>query len=328
MDISSILQGGYQHPVSRSWQANRQLTKSMLMYPIFITDNPDASDIIPTLPGQRRWGVNKLQAFLEPLVRKGLHSVILFGVPLNCTKDARGTPADDPSGPVILAIQKLRSLFPTLYIACDVCLCEYTDHGHCGVLNEDGTINTPPSVERIAEVAVNYAKAGAHCVAPSDMMDGRIKAIKAGLINEGLGNKCTLMSYSAKFASSLYGPFRDAAGSAPSFGDRKCYQLPPTARGLARRAILRDADEGADIIMVKPALPYLDIIADAAQIAPNHPLACYQVSGEFAMVHAGAAAGVYNLRTMAFESVESMLRAGATLILTYFTPEFLDWLEN
>jgi porphobilinogen synthase len=153
-------------------------------------------------------------------------------------QDGRGTPADDPSGPVILAIRKLRSTFPDLYIAADVCLCEYTSHGHCGVLNDDGTINTPPSVTRLAEVAVNYAKAGAHCVAPSDMIDGRIKSIKLGLMEAGLANKCTLMAYSAKFASSLYGPFRDAAGSAPSFGNRKCYQLPPAARGLARRAIV------------------------------------------------------------------------------------------
>lgn len=327
MDISSILQGGYQHPLSRSWQSRRQLTKSMLMYPIFITDDPEASEIITTLPNQCRWGINKLEGFLGPLVKKGLTSVILFGVPLNCAKDGKGSPADDPSGPVILAIKKIRELFPSLYIACDVCLCEYTDHGHCGVLHDDGTINTEPSVDRIAEVAVNYARAGAHCVAPSDMMDGRIKAIKRALIDSGLGNKCTLMSYSAKFASALYGPFRDAAGSAPSFGDRKCYQLPPSAKGLARRAIQRDTAEGADIIMVKPALPYLDIISDAAELAPDHPLACYQVSGEFAMVHAGAKAGVYDLRTMAFETVDSMVRAGATLILTYFTPDFLDWLE-
>lgn len=202
----------------------------MFMYPIFITDNPDASVEIATLPGQRRWGVNKLEGFIGPLVQKGLESVILFGVPLKCvkvrfldicvysgvvrltpcfvTQDGRGTPADDVSGPVILAIKKLRELFPSLYIACDVCLCEYTDHGHCGLLNQDGTINTPPSVDRIAEVAVNYARAGAHCVAPSDMMDGRIKSIKRGLMDAGFGNKCTLMSYSAKFASSLYGPFR------------------------------------------------------------------------------------------------------------------------
>ncbi|KAF9565557.1 tetrapyrrole biosynthesis, porphobilinogen synthase [Agrocybe pediades] len=326
MDISSILQGGYAHPLSRKWQAKQQLTKSMFMYPIFITDDADASVEIPTLPGQRRWGVNKLVEFIGPLVKKGLESVILFGVPLSCVKDGRGTPADDESGPVILAIKKLRSLYPSLYIAVDVCLCEYTDHGHCGLLHSDGTINTEPSVQRIAEVAVNYAKAGAHCVAPSDMMDGRIKAIKRGLIDSGFGNKVTLMSYSAKFASSLYGPFRDAAGSAPSFGDRKCYQLPPAARGLAKRAIIRDANEGADIIMVKPSLPYLDIISDAATLTPDHPIACYQVSGEFAMIHAGARAGVYDLKTMAFESAESMIRAGAGLILSYFTPDFLEWL--
>ena len=243
---------------------------------------------------------------------------------------------------MIQGIKTLCNLFPSLFIACDVCLCEYTDHGHCGLLNSDGTINPPPSVRRIAEVAVAYAKAGAHCVAPSDMMDGRVKAIKQGLLDAGLGNKCTLMSYSAKFASSLYGPFRyvlplymkgivltihrDAAGSAPSFGNRKCYQLPPCARGLARRAIVRDANEGADIIMVKPAMPYLDIISDAAELTPDHPIACYQVSGEFAMIHAGARAGVYDLKTLAFESVEGMVRAGATLILSYFTPQFLDWL--
>ncbi|KAH8108059.1 tetrapyrrole biosynthesis porphobilinogen synthase [Cristinia sonorae] len=328
MDISSVLQGGYQHPLSRSWQARRTLTKGMLMYPIFITDDPDAHVVIPSLPGQARWGVNKLEQFLGPLVKKGLKSVILFGVPMLCEKDAAGKPADDPEGPVILAIKKLRALYPELYIATDVCLCEYTSHGHCGILHEDGSINPIPSAARIAEVALAYAKAGAHCVAPSDMMDGRIKAIKRALIDAGYGNKCTLMSYSAKFASALYGPFRDAAGSAPSFGDRKCYQLPPTAKGLARRAIQRDVAEGADIIMVKPALPYLDIIADAAELSPDHPVACYQVSGEYAMVVAGARAGVYDLRTMAFETTESMVRAGCTLILSYFTPQFLDWLDE
>ncbi|GLB37559.1 putative tetrapyrrole biosynthesis porphobilinogen synthase [Lyophyllum shimeji] len=326
MDISSILQGGYHHALPRTWQAKQQLTKSMLMYPIFVTDEADARVEIPSLPGQCRWGVNRLEAFLAALVKKGLQSVILFGVPVKSSKDARGTLADDPTGPVISAVKLLRALFPDLYIACDVCLCEYTDHGHCGYLNPDGTIDNTSSVARLAEVALNYAKAGAHCVAPSDMMDGRVKAIKRSLIEAGYGNGCTLMSYSAKFASAMYGPFRDAAGSAPSFGNRKCYQLPVGARGLARRAIVRDMGEGADIIMVKPSLPYLDIIADAAQLAADHPIACYQVSGEFAMIHAGAAAGVYDLKTMAFESVEGMVRAGATLIVTYFTPEFLEWL--
>ena len=180
----------------------------MFMYPIFITDDPTARVEIPSLPGQCRWGVDRLEGFIGPLVQKGLRSVILFGVPLTCEKDARGTPADDPRGPVILAIKKLRALFPSLFIATDVCLCEYTSHGHCGVLHKDGTINSNPSAERIAEVALAYAEAGAHCVAPSDMMDGRVKAIKRKLIDNGLGNKCLLMSYSAKFASGLYGPFR------------------------------------------------------------------------------------------------------------------------
>lgn len=160
---------------------------------------------------------------------------------LSCSRrpqDDRGTPADDPNGPVIASIRLLRKLFPELYIAADVCLCEYTSHGHCGLFRQDGSIDQAPSAQRIAEVALSYARAGAHCVAPSDMMDGRIKTIKRALIDNGYGNQCTLMSYSAKFASALYGPFRDAAGSAPAFGDRKCYQLPPTAKGLARRAIV------------------------------------------------------------------------------------------
>ncbi|OBZ68071.1 Delta-aminolevulinic acid dehydratase [Grifola frondosa] len=303
MDISSVLQGGYQHPLSRSWQAQRSLTKSMLMYPIFITDDPDACVEIPSLPGQCRWGVNRLEGFLGPLVKKGLKSVILFG-------------------PVISAVRKLRTLFPTLYIACDVCLCEYTSHGHCGVFRADGSIDTEPSAARIAEVALAYAQAGAHCVAPSDMMDGRIKAIKRALIDGGFGNQCTLMSYSAKFASALYGPFRDAAGSAPSFGDRKMLSVATHGEGLARRAI-RGAISSCE---TSPAI--LDVIQDAKELAPDHPLACYQVSGEYAMVVAGARAGVYDLRTMAFETVESMIRAGCTLILTYFTPAFLDWLDE
>jgi porphobilinogen synthase len=180
----------------------------MLMYPIFVTDDPTSRVEIPSLPGQCRWGVDRLEGFIGPLVQKGLRSVILFGVPLNCEKDMRGTPADDHQGPVILAIKKLRALFPALFIATDVCLCEYTSHGHCGLLHEDGTIDSEPSAQRIAQVAFAYANAGAHCVAPSDMMDGRIKAIKRALIDGGLGNRCLLMSYSAKFASGLYGPFR------------------------------------------------------------------------------------------------------------------------
>ncbi|GAA5876315.1 hypothetical protein JCM16303_007097 [Sporobolomyces ruberrimus] len=333
--ISGTLQGGYFNPLLRNLQADRHLTKEMLMYPIFITDEPDAEVEIVSLPGQKRWGLNKLKAFLAPLVEKGLKSVILFGVPLHMNKDYRGSPADDPQTPVILATKLIRKEFPNVVVACDVCLCEYTDHGHCGELRSyeevgegNKVIDNGKSVKRMQQVAVAYAKAGAQIVAPSDMMDGRIRAIKQALIDEGFSNRCSLMAYSAKFASAMYGPFREAAGSVPNFGDRKCYQLPPAARGLARRAIIRDVEEGADFLMVKPALPYLDIMREAKDLAPNHPLACYQVSGEFAMIHAGANAGVYGLREMAFESAEGFLRAGCTLILTYFTPDFLEWLSE
>lgn len=301
----------------------------MLIYPLFISDQASEETLIPSLPNQYRLGLNKLNTHLEPLVRKGLRSVILFGVPIAPNvKDALGTAADDPSGPVIQAIRMIRARYPSLFIVADVCLCEYTSHGHCGILRDDGSLNNQLSVDRISDVAIAYAEAGAHCVAPSDMNDGRIRAIKLKLIETGIAHKTVLMSYSAKFSGCLYGPFRDAAGSCPSFGDRKCYQLPPGGRGLARRAISRDIQEGADIIMVKPASSYLDIISDAKDIGKDLPVAAYQVSGEFAMIHAGAKAGVFDLKAMAFESTEGILRAGATIVVSYFTPEFLDWLSS
>ena len=328
-EIPSILHGGYHYPLSRVWQAERQLTKETFMYPIFITDDPSAEVDIQSLPGQKRWGTDKIVGFLKPLVAKGLRSVIVFGVPLKeGVKDAFGTAADAEDGPTIVTIKLLRKHFPELFVAADVCLCEYTSHGHCGHLRDDGSLDNPASVRRIAEVAVNYARAGAQCVAPSDMMDGRIKAIKQGLIDAGLGHKTLLMSYAAKYATCLYGPFREAAASAPGKGDRKAYQLPPAAAGLGRRAVLRDLQEGADIVMVKPANAYLDVISETARIAPDVPVAAYQVSGEFAMIHAAANAGVFDLRAMAFESSESILRAGARIILSYFTPQFLDWLSE
>lgn len=303
--------------------------QSMLIYPLFITDQPDEETIIPSLPNQSRRGIRKLRSFLDPLVRKGLRSVILFGVPTNeNVKDAYGKAADDPEGPVIAATRLIRKYYPSLYVIADVCLCEYTSHGHCGILNEDGSLNNAESVERISDVALAYAQAGVHCVAPSDMNDGRVRAIKLKLIEAGIAHQVLLMSYSAKFSGCLYGPFRDAAGSCPSFGDRRCYQLPPGGRGLARRAITRDIGEGADIIMVKPASQYLDIISDAKEIGKDMPVAAYQVSGEFAMIHAGAKAGVFDLKTMAFEATEGILRAGASIVVSYFTPQFLDWLDG
>lgn len=328
-EISSQLHGGYSHPLARAWQAERQLTKSMLIFPLFISDLDDEETLIPSLPNQYRRGINRLVAYLEPLVHKGLRSVILFGVPLTPgTKDQLGTAADDPNGPVVRSIRLIRQRFPQLYVVADVCLCEYTSHGHCGILRDDGSLNNAMSVDRISDVAVAYAQAGAHCVAPSDMNDGRIRAIKLKLIEEGVAHRVMLMSYAAKFSGCLYGPFRDAAGSCPSFGDRKCYQLPPGGRGLARRAIVRDINEGADVIMVKPAGQYLDIVSDAKELGKDLPVAAYQVSGEYAMLHAAAKAGVFDLKSAVFEAHESILRAGATIIVTYFTPELLDWLDN
>ncbi|AJS24780.1 Hem2p [Saccharomyces cerevisiae YJM1381] len=328
-EISSVLAGGYNHPLLRQWQSERQLTKNMLIFPLFISDNPDDFTEIDSLPNINRIGVNRLKDYLKPLVAKGLRSVILFGVPLiPGTKDPVGTAADDPAGPVIQGIKFIREYFPELYIICDVCLCEYTSHGHCGVLYDDGTINRELSVSRLAAVAVNYAKAGAHCVAPSDMIDGRIRDIKRGLINANLAHKTFVLSYAAKFSGNLYGPFRDAACSAPSNGDRKCYQLPPAGRGLARRALERDMSEGADGIIVKPSTFYLDIMRDASEICKDLPICAYHVSGEYAMLHAAAEKGVVDLKTIAFESHQGFLRAGARLIITYLAPEFLDWLDE
>ncbi|KAH3901678.1 probable Delta-aminolevulinic acid dehydratase [Saccharomycodes ludwigii] len=327
--ISSILAGGYNHPLLREWQNERQLTKNMFIFPIFISDDPEEECDIPSLPNIKRFGVNKIVPYLKPLVAKGLRSVIIFGVPLKeGVKDESGSAADDPEGPVIQCIKKLRKEIPELYLIADVCLCEYTSHGHCGILYEDGTINRDLSVRRIAAVAVNYAKHGCHSVAPSDMIDGRIREIKIGLMNAGLAHKTFILSYAAKFSGNLYGPFRDAAHSSPNHGDRKCYQLPSGGRGLARRALRRDLEEGSDGIIVKPSTFYLDIMSDAYEICKDIPVCAYHVSGEFAMLHAATEKGIVDFKTICFETHQGFLRAGARLIISYLTPEFMEWLSN
>lgn len=301
------------------------------MYPLFVSDIADEQTPVLSLPGQSRRGVAKLIPFLEPLVGLGLRAVILFGVLLApAAKDETGSQASAADGPVVQAIRAIKHAFPHLFVMADVCLCEYTSHGHCGVLMADGSLDQRASCARIAATAVDYAAAGADCVAPSDMNDGRVLAIKRALAAAGLAHRTMLLSYSAKFSGCLYGPFRDAAGSAPSFGDRQCYQLPPQARGLARRAIHRDLREGADGIMVKPGSWFLDIVSDAKAIAGDVPVSVYQVSGEFAMIHAAADRGVFDLRQAATQSLEGMLRAGAGTILTYFTEQILreGWLDE
>ncbi|XP_019365931.1 PREDICTED: delta-aminolevulinic acid dehydratase [Gavialis gangeticus] len=329
MQADSILHSGYFHPILRSWQTTATaFDASNLIYPIFVTDNPDAEEPIASLPGQARYGVNRLEGMLRPLVEDGLKCVLIFGVPSKVPKDGRGSAADSKDMPAIQAIKKIRSSFPELLIACDVCLCPYTSHGHCGILREDGTIQNEASCQRLAEVSLAYAKAGCHIVAPSDMMDGRIASIKHALISNDMGNKVCVMSYSAKFASCFYGPFRDAAQSKPAFGDRRCYQLPPGARGLALRAVDRDVREGADMLMVKPGMPYLDIVGEVKARHHAHPLAVYHVSGEFAMLWHGAKAGAFDLKAAVMEVMRGFRRAGADIIITYFVPQLLKWLKE
>ncbi|KAI5089183.1 delta-aminolevulinic acid dehydratase [Silurus meridionalis] len=328
----SILHSGYFHPTLRYWQTcASDLRPDNLIYPIFITDSPDAVEPIASLPGQARYGVNKLEGMLRPLVEKGLKCVLIFGVPAKIAKDERGSGADTDDTPAVQAVKKLRALFPNLVLACDVCLCPYTSHGHCGILREDGTLDNAASCRRLAEVALAYTQAGCHIIAPSDMMDGRIAAIKQALISNDVGNKFHEASrvlsdtLELELESDCY---RDAAQSKPAFGDRRCYQLPPGARGLALRACDRDVKEGADMLMVKPGLPYLDILREVKDKHPTHPLAVYNVSGEFAMLWHGAQAGAFDLRTAVLEAMTAFRRAGADIIITYYTPQLLTWLTE
>ncbi|KAJ6779388.1 hypothetical protein PWT90_03943 [Aphanocladium album] len=322
--IASQLKSGFNHTVSAMWQAERQLHKAMFIFPIFISVEPDLEEPINGMPGAFTRGVNKLLPYLKTLVDKGLQSVILFGsVPNSELKDATASIADSPRGPILPVIPKIREAFPALYVIADISFSQYTHHGH-SILFEDGTIDNEASVARVSDIAIAFARAGAHCVAPSDMSDGRIRAIKLKLIGARLESKVALMSYSAKFASCLYQPYFGAVSSTPSIDDRRSYLLPPPARRLAHRAIARDIQEGADMIMVKPA--YTDIIRDARSMA-DVPIVAMQVSGEYAVIQAAAQAGVVDLKQLAVESVQGIFRAGADVVISYFTPHFLDWLS-
>lgn len=326
--MSRKLHSGIFHPTLRKIQEqNVDLHPHNLKYPVFVLEDDDAIQEIASMPGICRYGANKLKTHLEPLVAKGLSSVLLFGVIETIPKDSRASGADSDDNPVVRALPKLREWFPNLLIACDVCLCPYTDHGHCGIINENNLDNAA-SINRIAEISLKYALRGAHIIAPSDMMDNRIKAIKDTLISHGLEKRVAILSYAAKFASHFYGPFRDAAKSAPAFGDRRCYQLPPGSKGLAARAVERDVEEGADMLMVKPGLPYLDIVRQTKDMFPNMPLYVYQVSGEYAMLYHAGNSGALNLHAALMEAMTSMRRAGADCIITYYTPLLLDLISK
>ncbi|XP_034823991.1 delta-aminolevulinic acid dehydratase [Maniola hyperantus] len=322
-----VLQGGYFNSTLRKLQEpNTSIEAHNIMYPVFLLENEDAMQTVSSMPNVFRYGINKLIPALTELVDKGLKSILIFGIVETLPKDASGSSADSPNNPVVKALPALKAAFPGLTIACDVCLCPYTSHGHCGVLGDTGSIDHAPSVKRIAEVALAYAKAGADIVAPSDMMDNRIKAIKDALVEKKLQNRVSVLSYSCKFASSMYGPFRDTMKSSPMAGDRKCYQLPPGSAGLAARAAARDVAEGADFLMVKPGLPYLDIVRQTKDRYPNHPLFIYQVSGEYAMISRSGDAN--EVQTILMETLTCMRRAGADCIITYFAPLILNLITN
>ncbi|HOF89754.1 MAG TPA: porphobilinogen synthase [Armatimonadota bacterium] len=295
-----------------------------LIYPMFVLPGSGGKEPIGSLPGQYRWTVDVLVEECRRLADLGIPAVLLFGIPEE--KDARGSEASAAGGAVQRACAALKRALPELCVITDVCLCEYTSHGHCGIVSPDGEVCNDLTLHRLAEVAVSHAQAGADIIAPSDMMDGRVGAIRDALDAADFLNT-PIMSYAAKYASAFYGPFREAAGSAPQFGDRRGYQLDPPNRREALRELAADADEGADILMVKPALAYLDIIADA-RAEFDVPIAAYHVSGEYSMLMAAAERGWLELERAVMEVLVAIKRAGADLILTYHAPDVAAWLAR
>ncbi|MHC4923410.1 MAG: porphobilinogen synthase [Planctomycetota bacterium] len=300
-----------------------RLTPDDLVAPLFVTVGEGVREPVPSMPGVDRVSVDLLVEDVRAMATDGVPAVILFGIP--DTKDPEGRGAADPSGPVPTAIAALRRELPDLSIWADVCLCEYTDHGHCGLLDESGNVLNDASLPFLTDAAAAYADAGADVVAPSDMMDGRVEAIRTGL--DVRGHKDTLIvSYAVKYASAYYGPFRDAADSAPQQGDRKAYQMDPANAREALREAMLDEGEGADIVMVKPALPYLDIVRRVRE-QTTLPVAAYNVSGEYAMVKAAAEKGWIDGERVMLETLTSIKRSGADLIVTYHAAEAAKLLD-
>jgi porphobilinogen synthase len=289
-----------------------RLSRDDLVLPLFVVEGRGVREPVASMPGVHRHSVDRLVDEAKEVRRLGIPAVILFGIPSH--KDAAGSGADAPDGVVQRAVEAVKAAEPDLVVMTDVCLCEYTDHGHCGLVRGDQVLNDP-TLERLASAAVSHARAGADVVAPSDMMDGRVAAIRRALDESGFP-EVVILSYAAKFASAYYGPFREAAESAPQFGDRRGYQMdPPNAREALREMRL-DLAEGADALMVKPALPYLDVLA-AARRELDVPLAAYHVSGEYAMIRAAAERGWLDAERAMLEALVAIKRAGADWILTY-----------
>lgn len=299
------------------------MDKSSLIYPLFVKEGTGIEEEIPSMEGQFRYSVDRLPFELERLQKAGVNSIMLFGIPDH--KDEVGSGAYDPNGIVQKALREAKKQFPDMYYITDVCMCEYTSHGHCGVLCGHD-VNNDATLELLAKTAVSHVEAGADMVAPSDMMDGRVRAIREALDANGHYG-APIMSYAVKYASAFYGPFRDAAGSAPSFGDRKSYQMDFHNRREGMKEALTDVEEGADIIMVKPAMSYLDMVSEVSK-AVNVPVAAYSVSGEYAMVKAAAKMGWIDEERIMCEMAVSAYRAGAQIYLTYYAKELAKCMDE
>jgi porphobilinogen synthase len=306
-----------------------RLEAADFVYPMFVAHGIDRREPIAAMPGVDRLSIAHAVAEAGEAKQLGIPAVLLFGIP--AAKDEEGSGAWDEEGIVQLATRAIKEAHPELLVICDLCLCEYTSHGHCGVLRAGGNGSHPPTVdndatlELLSRTAVSQARAGADIIAPSDMMDGRVGTIRAALDEDGL-TETPILAYSAKFASAFYGPFRDAADSTPAYGDRRGYQMDPANGDEALRESLEDVEEGADILMVKPALPYLDVIRRVKD-ATAMPLAAYNVSGEYAMLKAAAAAGYLDERSAVLEALTSIRRAGADIIITYHAKDAAAWLQ-
>ena len=296
-----------------------RISPESLIWPIFVAEGENIYEEIPSLPGQYHYSPDELGRMVERAHAHGVSRVILFGLPKD--KDEIGSGAWAEDGIVQQGIRKIKELDPAMYVITDVCMCEYTSHGHCGILCGD-YVDNDQTIARLAQIAVSHARAGADMVAPSDMMDGRVAAIRQALDENGFVN-VPVMSYAAKYASYFYGPFRDAAGSAPSFGDRRSYQMDWHNSREAMRECALDVQEGADILMIKPAMSYLDLVYQCKQRF-DLPVAAYAVSGEYAMIKAAAAAGLIDEYGVMCESAVSIYRAGADILITYYAPELAD----
>lgn len=309
--------------VIRKMVRETSLSVSDFIYPLFIVEGENIKREISSLEGVYHFSVDRLEEEVKELMALGIYSVILFGVPDQ--KDACGSEAYNPEGVVQQAIRKIKSVSEEMYVVTDVCMCEYTSHGHCGILDNKGTVINDVTLEYLGKIALSHAEAGADMVAPSDMMDGRIGYMRS-VLDKNEYKHIPIMAYSAKYASSYYGPFREAAGSAPSFGDRKAYQMDIANTDEALREVELDIEEGADIVMVKPALSYLDIIRRVKDNF-NMPIAAYNVSGEYAMLKLAVKSGVLDEKAI-YESLLSIKRAGADIIITYFAKEMAQKLQE